>query len=351
MPGPPGPPSAMGVDLGDLVSADPITFEDLRGRVVVVDAANTLYQFLSIIRRPDGTPLQDRQGRTTSHLSGLLYRTANLAEAGIQPVFVFDGEPPDLKAAEIARRRERKEEAEEERQAALERGDTETAYTKATQTASLTGEMIQGSKALLDALGMPWVDAPEEGEAQAARMVREGDAYAAASQDYDALLLGVPRLVRNLTLEGRRKLPGKDEYVEIEPEEVLLEAVLEDLDATREDLVTAAILMGTDFNDGVEGIGPKRGIAIAREAGSLEEALREAGSDLEPARAEAIRDLFLDPATTDDYDLAWEEVDEEAVVELLHGRHDFSEDRVRSTFGKYHALQDHMQQESLDSFF
>jgi flap endonuclease-1 len=340
----------MGVDLGELVDPQPITFRDLRGRVVAVDAANTLYQFLSIIRQPDGTPLQDSQGRTTSHLSGLLYRTANLAEAGIQPVFVFDGEPPDLKAEEIARRRERKEQAEEERQAALERGDTETAFTKATQTASLTDEMIEGAKTLLDGLGMPWIDAPEEGEAQAAYMVRQADAWGTSSQDYDALLLGAPRLVRNLTLEGRRKLPGKDEYVEITPERVDLDDVLEDLDASREGLVTAAILMGSDFNDGVDGIGPNRGIRIAREAPDLEAALEEAGSDLDLARAEAIRDLFLEPEVTDDYDLAWDPVDEEDVVAFLHGRHDFSEDRVRSTFEKYDALQDHMQQESLDSF-
>ncbi len=341
--------STMGVDLGDLVPKRTVSLEDLRGRTVAVDAHNTIYQFLSIIRQPDGTPLKDRQGRVTSHLSGLLYRTANLAEAGIQPVFVFDGEPPDLKAEEIQRRRERKEQAEEARQAALERGDTETAYTKATQTSSLTGEMVGQSQRLLEALGIPWVQAPQEGEAQAAHMAERGDVWAAASQDLDSLLLGAPRLLRNITVTGRRKLPGKDRYVTVEPEVITLEDVLEALELTREQLVDVGILVGTDFNDGVHGVGPKTGLDLLREHGSLEAALTELDETVE--HAEAIRRLFLEPEVTDDVDLAWDPPDEEAVVALLHGEHDFSEDRVRSTVDRFRKLQDHMKQRSLDQFF
>jgi len=105
----------LGVDLKDLIPEDIIIqirdLRVLRGRVVAIDAYNALYQFLAAIRQPDGTPLLDSQGRITSHLSGLFYRTINLVEDGIKPVYVFDGKPPELKAKEIERRRAVKEEA------------------------------------------------------------------------------------------------------------------------------------------------------------------------------------------------------------------------------------------------
>src|SRR5439155_26912286 len=176
----------MGINLSDIVVLEPRKLEDFSGKVLAIDAFNTLYQFLAIIRQPNGTPLMDRQGRVTSHLSGLIYRLSNFVEAGIKPVFVFDGEPPRLKARTIRSRGEIKRRAEREWRQAVENGDLATARTKAMQTSRLTDEMVDQSKRIFELLGIPWVQTPAEGEAQASAMAQSGVAYAAASQDFDS---------------------------------------------------------------------------------------------------------------------------------------------------------------------
>ena len=336
----------MGVDLSDLVTATPRTLEDLRGRSIAIDAFNTLYQFLSIIRQPDGTPLMDHQGRVTSHLSGIIYRTTNLLAVGIQPAFVFDGRPPTLKARTVEARGEVKRKAQREWQDALEKGDLARARTKAMQTSRLTGEMVGQSKRLLELLGVPWVQAPSEGEAQAAHMARRGDAWAAASQDYDAFLFGAPVLVRNLALSGKRKLPRKDVYVDVVPEQLQLDATLAVLGVTREQLVDIGILIGTDFNEGIHGIGPKKALALVKAHGSLESTLQSIGADVEGS--ERIREIFLRPEVSDAYELAWREPDVEGVTRMLVEEHDFSQERIDGALRKVLEAHKKAGQKSLD---
>jgi flap endonuclease-1 len=339
----------MGVDLSDVVPRTTRRLEDFQGKVLAIDAANALYQFLSSIRQPDGTPLKDRKGRVTSHLSGLLYRTANLAEAGIRPVYVFDGAPPELKRATLDERRERKEKAKVEMAAALEAGDEERAFSKAQQTSHLSRDMVQEAKDLLTALGLPWVQAPSEGEAQAAHMCAKGDVWAASSQDFDALLFGAPRLVRNLAVTGKRKLPGKSVWVDVEPELVELPAVLEASGLTREQLVDVGILVGTDFDPGVKGVGPKRAVKLVKDKGPLVDVLTHLEADV--PYADQIRDIFLRPQVTDDYSLTFKPVDEARLREILVKDHDFGEERVKATVPRYAKLHEALKQRSLDSFF
>ncbi|HET6403103.1 MAG TPA: flap endonuclease-1 [Candidatus Thermoplasmatota archaeon] len=339
----------MGVDLSDVVPKQARRLEDLQGKIVAIDAYNALYQFLSSIRQPDGTPLKDKRGRVTSHLSGLLYRTANLVEAGIRPVYVFDGKPPQLKRATIEERKERKVQAEAEYAEAIERGDTARAFSKAQQTSHLSRDMATEAKELLDALGIPWVQAPSEGEAQAAHMAAQGKVYAASSQDFDALLFGAPRLVRNLAVTGKRKLPGKSVWVDVEPEMIELEAVLAELQLTREQLVDAGILVGTDFDPGVKGVGPKRAVKLMREKANLTDVLVQLEADI--PEAEQIRQIFLQPEVTDSYELTFRAVDEARAIEILVREHDFGEDRVRSTFPRFAKLSESLKQRSLDAFF
>ena len=339
----------MGVDLSDVVPRHSRKLEDFQGKVIAIDAYNALYQFLSSIRQPDGTPLKDKKGRITSHLSGLLYRTANLVESGIRPVYVFDGKPPQLKLATIEERKERKVEAQREYEDAVEKGDTARAFSKAQQTSHLSRDMAQEAKDLLTALGIPWVQAPSEGEAQAAHMARTGKVYAASSQDFDALLFGAPRLVRNLAVTGKRKLPGKSIWVDVEPELIELDAVLAELSLTREQLVDAGILVGTDFDPGVKGVGPKRAVKLMREGNGLLDVLVKLEADI-PA-AEEIRDIFLKPEVEDVGELKFKTVDEARVVEILVKEHDFGEDRVRSTFPRFAKLSESLKQRSLDAFF
>jgi len=367
----------MGINLSDIVVLEPRKLEDFSGKVLAIDAFNTLYQFLAIIRQPNGTPLMDRQGRVTSHLSGLIYRTSNFVEAGIRPVFVFDGEPPRLKArtlearGEVKRRAERewreavekpprlkartleargevKRRAEREWREAVEIGDLATARTKAMQTSRLTDQMIEQSKRLLGLLGIPTVQAPGEGEAQASAMARGGQAYAAASQDFDSLLFGSPRLVKNLAISGRRKLPRKEVYVEVHPEEISLEATLSNLGITREQLVDMGLLIGTDFNDGVRGIGPKKALALIKKHGTLEGALAELGVDIESK--DEVRKIFLFPNVLDRVEIAFREPDPNGVRRMLCDEFDFSPDRIDAALAKFGVARSEQKQRSLDSW-
>jgi flap endonuclease-1 len=337
----------MGVDISALVNAKPIALTDISGRAVAIDAFNTLYQFLTTIRQPDGTPLKDRDGHVTSHLSGMFQRTTALLELGIRPVFVFDGRPPELKSRTLRTRREARETAAKEWKEALVAGDMKRALTKASQSSRLDDVMIGETKELLDAMGIPWLVSPTEGEAQMAFMARRGDVWAGASQDFDALLFGTPLLVRNLTLSTRRRT-SSGKRVEVTPELVELAGVLAALSLTREQLVDLSILVGTDFNEGIRGIGPKKALKLILEHSNLEAAER-AGKEV-PAGYSDVRAIFLNPEVKDDYDLRWRSIDDERVRRLLCDTHGFSVDRVDSTISRGKKAGATRAQSSLDSW-
>ncbi len=340
----------MGVQLGELVRAEAIELRALSGRRVAVDAFNTLYQFLTTIRQRGGEPLRDSKGRITSHLSGLLYRNSNLIEMGILPAYVFDGTPPEQKRATVAEREERRSQAQLAWEQALEEGRLDEAKTKAMQAARLSEQLIEDAKKLLTLLGIPWVNAPAEGEAQAAHMAAKGDVYAAASQDYDSLLFGSPRLVRNLTLSGKRKLPGRREYAEVVPELIHLDRVLRELGITREQLVDVAILCGTDYNPGgVPGVGPKKALALVKKHGSADRAIEAEGLKAEFS-VEELRELFLDHRVTDEYTLRWRPPDRAGVIRFLCDEHDFTQERVEKALDKMEKKLSSTQR-SLDTWF
>jgi flap endonuclease-1 len=323
----------MGVNLRDLVPKTTVKLVDLSGKSIAIDAYNALYQFLAIIRQPDGTPLKDRSGRVTSHLSGLLYRTSNLVEIGIKPIYVFDGIPPALKETEIKRRI--KKEALVKYEKAVKQGKIEEARMYAQATSRLKDYMAEDSKRLLDSMGIPWVQAPSEGEAQAAHLVKRGDADYCASQDYDSLLFGAPKFVRNVTISGRRKLPRKKVYIEVVPEIVELEQVLKECGITYEQLIDVGILIGTDFNpEGVKGLGPKTALKLVKEHGSLENALPHIKNAEFPVQPKRIREIFLHPKVTDDYNIEWKTPNVESVTDFICRERDFSENRVRKALEK-----------------
>lgn len=323
----------MGVQLGEIVSKEKLELEHLAGRKIAIDAFNSLYQFLAIIRQYDGTPLMDSQGRVTSHLSGLLYRNGKLLEAGILPAYVFDGKPPKLKRGVVAERMKIKAEATKKWKKAKKKGDIEEARMYAQQTSKLTDEMIEDSKKLLEYMGMPVVQAPSEGEAQAAVMAEKKDVWASASQDFDSLLFGSPKLIRNLTITGKRKLPRKNIYVTVEPEIITLEDVLKGLGIKRKELVDIGILVGTDYNEGIKGIGPKKALSFIKEGKTLEELYEKEGVEPE-VDLKQLRDMFLKPEVTSKYKLKWQEPDREKVVKLLVDKHDFSIERVEKVMDK-----------------
>jgi len=313
----------MGVALRDIIAEykTPVTWEALPG-VAAIDANNALYQFLTIIRQPDGTPLMDRRGRVTSHLSGILFRMASFMEKGIKPVFVFDGKPSALKQATIDERRKLRETAGEKWKEALERGDEEEAYKQARSSTRVDATIIGTSKDLLGLMGIPIVQAPGEGEAQASSMVANGDARYVVSQDYDTLLFGAPLLVRNLTVSGKRKIRGRQ--ITVSPERIVLADTLAGLHLTREQLIEIGILVGTDFNPGIEGVGAKTGLKIVQKGGFAAK-LKEKQPDFDPA---PVIEIFLPPPVTDEYSLAAGHPDAEGIRKMLCDGYDFSPERV-----------------------
>lgn len=327
----------MGVKLKDIIEPEQISFKDLEGRSVSIDAFNTLYQFLATIRQRDGRPLTDENGNVTSHLSGILYRNSSMIEKDIKPIYIFDGKAPELKSETQAKRREVRDEAEKIYKDALASGDTEKARKYAMRSSKLSPEIIESSKKLLTLMGIPYVDAKGEGEAQAAYLVANGDAYAVASQDYDCLLFGAKRVVRNLAVNSNL---GNLEYYE-------LNRVLRELDITREELIDMGILIGTDFCEGMKGVGAKTALKLAHK-GQLKEKIaelqKESSHDLDE-----VREIFLNHNVNTDYKIKWEKPKKDKIIEFLCYEHGFSEDRVAKASDKLKNLSS--SQGSLDAWF
>ena len=330
----------MGVVLTPIVTKNAISLSQLHGQTLAVDGNGELYQFLALIRLRDGTPLQDSKGRITSHLSGLFYRTTRLmAEHGLKLVFVFDGAPPVRKAEEIARRRAIKKKYEEDRDSALARGDLAEAYSKATMTSRLTRDMVGEARELLRLMGIPTVQAPSEGEAQAAHMAAiSSEIWASASKDYDSLLFGTPRLVRFLTISGKEFLPRSGTFRPIVPETIELPQLLEGWGITREGLVDLGILVGTDFNHGIKGIGPKKALKLVQQHGRIEDMPEEIRQGLpEPEVLDEVRAIYLDPDVTGTFDMAPSEPDLDGIVRFLCDEREFSRDRVTAALHRTFA--------------
>lgn len=339
----------MGIKLSDIVEAEKRSLSDFSKQKIAIDGYIVLYQFITSIRTGDGQMLTDFQGRPVSHLKGILSRTSRLVGEGILPVYVFDGKPHPLKQNTLNERRAIKEAAAEEYKVALEEGDMVRARVKAAQTSKVTKEMVEQAKTLLEYMGIPCVQAPGEGEAQAAYMAKKGDVWACASQDFDALLFGTPRLVRNMTSTGRRKLPGVNRYINVVPEYIDLEMVLNTLEITQKQLIDMSLLIGTDFNPGIKGVGPKTALKLIKEFGTLEEVLKEKDYSVEHARE--ITGIFHEPDVTDDYELKWNMTNDEKLKEFLCGEFGFGEEGVNRSLEALKEFKNAAAQKSLDQFF
>jgi flap endonuclease-1 len=341
----------MGVNLRGIANPQKTTLEEMRGKKLAIDAFNALYQFLSIIRGPTGELLRDSSGRVTSHLSGLFYRNINLLENGIGLVYVFDGEPPKLKSTTIERRKEVKAIASKMYSEALEKQDLELAKKYASATAYLTDEMVEESKQLLDLMGIPWVQAPSEGEATAAHLTIKDLVDFAASQDYDSLLFGAKRLIRNVTISGKRKLPNRSVRIDVMPETVELSKLLSENGITREQLVDIGILLGTDFNpEGFEKIGPATALKLVKRYGRIEDIPQvkdQINFDLQ-----AVREIFLHPivAEVDGSKLQGGQLDQQGLIDFLSGKRDFSKERVLSSLQRLTELKQ-KESQSLERWF
>ncbi|MEK6850667.1 MAG: flap endonuclease-1 [Nanoarchaeota archaeon] len=334
----------MGLQIGDIVSRKEVKFEDLKGKIIAVDAFNALYQFLTSIRQPDGTPLMDSKGRTTSHLSGLFYRNIALLSEGIKLIYVFDGEYHSLKGKTHEIRQEAKDAAKEKYESAVEEKDIEAMGKYARGFVKLSAEMISESKELLQAMGIAVVQAPGEGEMQCAEIVKSGQAYAVGSQDYDALAVGGKRLIQNLTLSRKRKTASG--FIYIAPEMIEYEKVLNDLAIDADQLICLAILVGTDFNPGgIKGIGPKKALALVRQKKYPVQIFKEVEERLD-FNWQDVFEIFKKPNVNREK-VEFPKFDEQKIKEILVERHDFSAERVENQFAKMRDVKRQSAQKTL----
>ncbi len=327
----------MGVKIFDLVPTTTLNIKELANKIIVLDGNLQLYQFLSSIRQPDGTPLTDNNGNITSHLSGTFYRTTRLMQQKIRPSFVFDGKPPELKNQERQRRAKIKKEATQKYEEAKDRKDEADMKKYASRTSRLTSEMIDEATELINALGLPVTKSPSEGEAQASHIVKQGKAYAVGSQDADCLMFGAPRLVKNLTLSTQRKRPGLFSHAPISPELVTLSDTLNSLGITQDQLIVLGTLIGTDYNmGGIKGIGPKNAVKLVKQHGEdFDTLFKEAKwGDYFDYPWQEVFNTIKEIPVTDDYNLEFNPVDEDKVIEILCSNHGFSEERISLTLSK-----------------
>jgi flap endonuclease-1 len=343
----------LGVNLGDLIKSEKVKIEDLKGKTIAFDGHNNIYQFLAIIRGRQGKPLKDIEGNITSHLSGLIYRNSNLVEAGIKVAYVFDGSPHRFKKKVLLERKKTRQEAEKKYVKAISEDDEEGARRYGQRAVVATKNIIDDAKTLLDLMGIPWIQAPGEGEAQTAYMTQKGDISLAASQDYDSLLYGAKRLIRNISITGRRKLPRKNVYVRIDPQYIVLEKLLESLGLSREQLVEVGILLGTDYNpEGIRGIGPKTAYKLIKEHGSLAKALPYIKKADFPYPPEEIKNLFTNPPVTNNYNLKWKQPDKSGILDFLCKRHNFNPERVMKAIIKLEkGFKRNQERTTLDCWF
>jgi flap endonuclease-1 len=346
----------MGLNIREIIPRKELDLETLKNKVICVDAFNALYQFLSSIRQLDGTPLMDDNKEITSHLSGIFYRNMNLLEYGIKLVYVFDGIPPEQKIKTLNYRGENKDIAKEKYERAKLEEDIEGMRRYSSQFVSLNKKIIEESKELLEAMGIAVIQAPGEGEAEASYLTRvRQDVFATASQDYDSLLFGAPRLIRNLTLARKRKTISG--WIEVKPELIDLEFILNYLEINLDQLICLGILVGTDYNPkGIPGIGQKKALQIVKRYKqpififeSVKEQIENLPSELYFDWKE-IFELFHRPNVLN-FNLEFPKINEQKIREILVYRHNFSDERVQKQLERFRELNEKNKQKVLDKWF
>jgi flap endonuclease-1 len=322
------------------------------GRKVAIDASMSIYSFLIAVRS-EGQVLMNESGETTSHLMGMFYRTLRIVDNGIKPLYVFDGAPPKLKSGELAKRFQRKAAAQEAHEEAKETGTAEEVERFARRQVRVTKEHNAECKLLLKLMGIPYIDAPTEAEAQCAVLARAGKVYAAASEDMDTLTFNTPILLRHLTFSEQQKMPVQ---------EIHLDKVLEGLGMDMPQFIDLCILLGCDYLDPIPKVGPGTAYSLMKEHKSLDAVVAFMRKDPKQRYVlpedwpyQDARLLFLEPdvapATAPECDFKWEQPDVDGLVKFLVEEKGFSEDRVRSGAERLKKGLRSGQQSRLEGFF
>jgi len=341
----------MGLQISEIISKKEITFQDLKNKTIAIDAFNAIYQFLTTIRQPDGTPLKDSKGNITSHISGLFYRNINLILENIKLIYVFDGEAPELKQQTWEKRKQAKELAKEKYEKAIDEEDVESMGKYARADTLLDEQKIQESKELLTAMGIAIIQAPSEGESQASYLAQKKDIYAVSSQDYDCLMFKAPLLIQNLSLARKRKTISG--YREVFPQIIELQEVLKELKINQEQLICLGILCGTDYNQGgVKGLGPKKSLKIVQEYKTKEKIFKAIEQDEKYSKYELnfdwqiIYNEIQNPKINKNPKIEFPKLDPEKIKEILL-KYEFSEKRINTQLEKLENLKKQAAQRTL----
>lgn len=317
------------------------------GRKVAVDASMCIYQFLIAVRQ-DGSQLTNEEGETTSHLMGMFYRTIRMVENGIKPVYVFDGKPPEMKSGELEKRKERRDEAQKALEKAEEQGDAENIEKFNRRLVKVTKQHNEECKQLLKLMGIPYVDAPCEAEAQCAALVKSGKVWATGTEDMDSLTFGSNVVLRHLTFSEARKMPIKEYHYS---------KILEELGLSQEEFIDLCILLGCDYCESIRGIGPKRAIDLIKQHKSIEEIVKHLDSKKYTVPDDWMyreaRELFKNPEVTqgEEVELKWTEPNEEELIDFMVRQKGFNEDRIRNGIKKLTKARSGSTQGRLDGFF
>ena len=339
----------MGVDISGILVKHPTSIKDNSGITVSVDAFNIIYQFLSSIRGEDGEPLKDASGNITSHLSGIFYRTATLLQNNIKPVYSFDGKPFYLKFETLKERKVIKEKNIEELNIAIKNNDVNRIKSLSSRINYITDDIVNEAKKLLDYMGIPWVQAPSEGEAQASYMSKTGIVDSTVSQDYDCLLFGAKRVLRNFTMYGRRRISGTGKFINIVPEIIELNENLDYNGISQDQLIDIGILVGTDFNPGIRGIGAKTALSLIKKYNNIYEVLKAKNKNIE--NLDEIKNFFKNPPVENIDKLEFKPLEREKIIDYLCNEHGFSENRINSIIDSIEKNYSNANQSNLDKFF
>ncbi len=347
----------MGIAFGSLIDnnlKEKIDLESLKNKKLGVDAFNTIYQFITTIRSIDGTPLTNQQGEITSHLNGIFYRVSNLLGYGTKPTFVFDGKSHKLKDQTKQDRRERRQVAKEKYDLAVDQGDQESALKYGKQSQTITNKIITESKELLTAFGVPCIDAPGEAEAQISVMTKNKIFDYTVSQDYDCLLFSSPNILRNINVTGKKKVVSKNIYIDSYPYVLHTQKVIDHLKITHKKLIWLSILIGTDFNKKIVGVGPKTALKLVRQYDDFEDIV----SYLESKKKEIsfdykeIENIFLKPNIDLSLECKQPAIDKEKIIKILVEKSDFDEERVKNHLDKFFKKKEEQEkQKTIDRWF
>ncbi|MFX0073588.1 MAG: hypothetical protein ACFFAO_21125 [Candidatus Hermodarchaeota archaeon] len=334
----------MGVKLGELIVRRKINYSQLNGKIIAIDAPNIIFGFFNYSLKPKNSStskfLMDRTQRVISHLYGMLYRINFLYSLNLFPIFCFDGREPELKRKitknylndfNFAKKMYRK---------AIREGNLQSARNISLSKEFLWSNMISESKLLLNALGIPFLESPASSEAQCAYLVKKKIANFANSQDFDILLHGCPHILQNLKKSLRKKVKGKWIYKRIEPYYISLEENLKILRLDQFQLIDLAILIGTDYNKGIHGIGALTALELIKKYRNIEGIIYNKKdqydfNQLTPEVITKIRKIFLIPEVIENIDdLTWNLPNKTELMRLLCEDHYLNKERVERILEK-----------------